>query len=71
MSASPLSGVSVGTTDAWFEWDVTAYIQARKTAGASLVSLGVKSGVVSDEGQMVFHSRTGTNKPVLVITSKP
>jgi hypothetical protein len=72
MSASPLSGVTVQpTTDAFYEWDVTAYVQQQVMAGASLVSLGVKSGVTSDEGQMTFNSKEGTNKPVLVIGSRP
>jgi hypothetical protein len=61
------------TTQAFYEWDVTAYIQAQKTAGASAVTLGVKSNVLSDEGQTTFNSKEGTtaaNRPVLIISSK-
>jgi hypothetical protein len=66
-----VTGTITETTGAWYEFDVTSYIQQRKTAGATLVSLGVKSGVLSDEGQSSFNARNATaNKPVLVITSK-
>jgi fibronectin type 3 domain-containing protein len=71
MSVSPLSTQTVGLTAAYVEWDVTAYVQARKTAGAAAISLGLKSGVLSDEGQNTFNSREGTNKPILVISSRP
>ena len=38
---------------------MTAYVQQQKTAGASAISLGVKSAVLSDEGQTTFNSREG------------
>ena len=72
MSPSPLATVTVGTAAAWHEWDVTAYVQQRRTAGATAVSLGVKSGVLSDPNSPTsFHSKEGANDPVLVITSRP
>ena len=71
MSATALATQTVATTAAYVEWDVTAYVQQQKTAGATAVSLGVKSGVLSDEGQTTFNSREGTNKPLLIISSRP
>jgi hypothetical protein len=71
MSASPLATQTVATTAAYVEWDVTAYVQQQRTAGATALTLGVKSAVLSDEGQTTFNSREGTNKPVLVISSRP
>jgi glucose/arabinose dehydrogenase len=70
-SPNPLSTQTVGTTATFTEWDVTAYVQQQRTAGATAVTLGVKSGVLSDEGPSTFHSREGTNKPLLIISSRP
>jgi len=71
MSATPLATQTVATTAAYVEWDVTSYVQQQKTAGASLISLGVKSAVLSDEGQTTFNSREGANKPLLIVNSRP
>ena len=71
MSASALATQTVATTAAYVEWDVTSYVQQQKTAGASLISLGVKSTVLSDEGQTTFNSREGANKPLLIVNSRP
>ena len=71
MSAMPLAGLTVTTTAAYVEFDVTGYVQAQKAAGVSAITLGVKSGLLSDDGPSVFHSREGTNKPVLMISSRP
>lgn len=65
------SNPTVGLTPGWIEWDVTSYIQQQKAAGAAAVSLGVKSALSSEEGQTTFNSREGTNKPVLIISSRP
>jgi fibronectin type 3 domain-containing protein len=72
MSVMALSTVNVATTAAYREWDVTSYIQQQKAAGATAISLGVKSAVSSTQGQTVFNSReNAANKPILVITSRP
>jgi unsaturated rhamnogalacturonyl hydrolase len=71
MGATALATQTVGLTAGWVEWDVTAYVQQQRTAGASLLSLGVKSAVTSDEGQTSFNSREGASKPILVISSRP
>lgn len=70
MGASALATQSVGTADTYVEWDLTAYVQAQRTAGAAAVSLGVRSAVSSDEGQTTFHSREGASKPLLVVSSR-
>jgi rhamnogalacturonyl hydrolase YesR len=71
LGSPALATQTVGTTAGWVEWDVTTYVQQQRTAGASLLGLGVKSGVVNDEGQTTFNAREGTNKPVLVVSSGP
>jgi hypothetical protein len=68
-TGASLAGVTVAITDAWQLWTLTAHIQGKKNTSATAVSLGVRSGVTSDEGQTTLNSREGTNKPVLVITT--
>jgi subtilisin family serine protease len=61
---------SVGLTAAYVEWDVTSYVQAQKTAGATAVSFEVKQDVATTESPSVFSSReAASNKPQLVVTT--
>jgi fibronectin type 3 domain-containing protein len=71
MGSPAVATQTVGLTAGYVEWDVTAYVQAQRTAGAAAVSLGVRSDVTSDNGQTTFNSKEGTNKPMLVISSRP
>jgi hypothetical protein len=61
----------VGTTAAWYEWDVTDYVRAEVNAGRSVVSFALKSTATTSY-QVSFNSReaTGTNAPRLVVTSQ-
>ena len=70
MDASAQATTTVGTTAAWYEWDLTAYVQAQKTAGATDVSFGIKSDPISNDSQTTFSSKEGANDPVLIIGSK-
>jgi hypothetical protein len=68
---SQLTTASVGTTAAWFEFDVTAYVQAQKTAGATKVTFAITQVTSSTETQTSFNSReNASNKPLLVISSR-
>ena len=61
----------MGTTAAWFEFDVTAYVQAQKTAGATKVTFAITQVTSSTETQTTFNAReSATNKPTLVISSR-
>jgi hypothetical protein len=63
---------SVGTSAATVEWDVTAYVQAQKAAGATAVSLELKQDVANNETPTTFNARTATtNPPALVVTTSP
>ena len=70
---SELATVNVDTTTGqYWEWDVTQYLQAQKTAGATAVSFAVKSNTQSDNGPIAFNSdEAASNKPQLVISSAP
>jgi fibronectin type 3 domain-containing protein len=66
LGAKQGSSVNVGTTAGYWEWDVTSYVQAQKTAGATSVSFAVQWDATSTNGQSVFTSKeSSTNKPQL------
>jgi hypothetical protein len=69
--ASPLSTTTVDAAGiankAWFEWDVTSHVQAARSAGASFVTLVLKSAA-QDEVRFVFDSaEAGGKQPQLLI----
>jgi hypothetical protein len=61
----------VGTTGAWYEWDVTDYVRAELSAGRSTVSFALKSTAATSY-QVTFNSReaAGTSAPRLVVTAQ-
>ncbi|HZG52198.1 MAG TPA: carboxypeptidase regulatory-like domain-containing protein, partial [Pyrinomonadaceae bacterium] len=61
----------VGTTAAWYEWDVTDYVRAELGAGRSAVSFALKSTAATSY-QVTFNSReaAGTNAPRLVVAAQ-
>jgi sugar lactone lactonase YvrE len=64
------SSMTVGTTAGYVEWDVGAYVQAQKAAGATAVSFEVKQDTANNEGPTTFNSRQATaNRPELVVTA--
>jgi Bacterial Ig domain/Carboxypeptidase regulatory-like domain/IPT/TIG domain/Beta-propeller repeat/Bacterial TSP3 repeat len=71
----PAAGSALATTTItnnvarWYEWDITAYIQAEKAAGRNTVSLVVKNTATSTP-YATFNSREGaSNQPQLQITT--
>ncbi|MBA2708500.1 MAG: DNRLRE domain-containing protein, partial [Gemmatimonadaceae bacterium] len=65
------ASATVTGTGAWYEWDVTSYLQAEKAAGRNLVSLQVWSNsYTTTDPQVQFNSdEAATNKPELTIQS--
>jgi hypothetical protein len=57
------------TTAAWYEWDLTSYLQAEKAAGRNVVTIVLKNNSNSTPYD-VFTSGEGTaaNRPQLVVT---
>lgn len=56
-----------GTTLRYYEWDLTSFINSRRAAGATSVSLLVKNLTVTNYNQVNFYSRERTtNRPQLV-----
>jgi predicted RecA/RadA family phage recombinase len=66
--AAPLASVNVsGTTDQWYEWDVTSYVLAQKAAGATAVTF-VLASTVTKETRARFSSDEAASKgPVMVV----
>jgi glucose/arabinose dehydrogenase len=61
------SAIIANTTQKYYEFDVTSYLQAQKAAGHSVVTLAVKAPVFSSNF-IAFNSReAGANRPQLVI----
>jgi hypothetical protein len=67
IGTTPLSSRAVlGTTGAWYEFDVTKYLNAQRAAGATRVSFLLRAHSQSDP-VVVFDSDEGTNRPGLVV----
>jgi len=66
------AGVTVGTTAQYWEWDVTAFVRAQRTAGLTSVSLALEMATAVNDGPDAFNSReAASNRPQLVVTSRP
>jgi hypothetical protein len=66
-----LSSLTVGTTAGFWDFDVTAYVQAQRTAGATKVSFAVTMLTSSTESPTSFNAReSATSKPLLVVSSR-
>ncbi|WP_343302720.1 PQQ-dependent sugar dehydrogenase [Chitinophaga niabensis] len=67
-SASPLATVTViNTAYAYYNFDVTAYVQAEKAAGRNKVSFALKSQVAHDPRIFWNSSEFGSNPPLLSV----
>jgi hypothetical protein len=62
------SSVTIGLTSQYYDFDVTAYLQAEKTLGHSAVSFMLKNDVQTGETQTTFNSKeAASNKPLLLV----
>lgn len=66
-SAVSASKIILNTTPQYYEWDLTAYLIAKKGAGATLISLNLQTtNVISN--QAVFNTKeNASNKPELSV----
>ena len=60
-----------GDVDQWHDWDVSAYVAAQKAAGATLVTLALKAGNVTDSKASFNSDEAASNQPQLVLTPSP
>ena len=70
----PVSGSAIGgvklitsTTGQWYEWDVTAYLQQQRLAGATAVSFALKSPNTSDPWAIFNSGENAMNGPQLLV----
>jgi unsaturated rhamnogalacturonyl hydrolase len=69
---SQLASQSVTTTAGWWEFDVTSYVAAQKTAGATKVTFAITMVTSSSETPTSFNAKeNASSKPLLVISSGP
>jgi Pectate lyase superfamily protein len=70
VGTSALSTLTVsGTSSRWYEWDLTAYVRAEKSAGATSVSLLVKAIGYSADFASFNSKEAGSGTPQLVVSS--
>jgi hypothetical protein len=62
------ASVVVGATAQYYEWDVTAHVQAQKLAGASAVSVAIQMEMATGNSPDGFNAKeAGANTPQLVV----
>src|SRR5690349_3051346 len=72
MGGTSMANVTVqGVSDAWYEFDVTSYLQQQKTAGATQVSFGLKNPHQSVPFVHFNAEEATSGDPELVLTSPP
>jgi glucose/arabinose dehydrogenase/PKD repeat protein len=57
-----------GTSRAWYEWDVTAYVRSERAAGRSAVAFALKGGAASGPYASFFSKEASSNRPQLLIS---
>jgi hypothetical protein len=55
------------TTARWYEWDVSAYLQAEKAAGRNTVTLVLKNLVNSSPFDSFRSREAASNRPELLL----
>lgn len=74
----PVSGTTsrgsitvAGTTDNWYELDLTNFIKAEQAAGRARVTLVLKNLSVTDAWPIFASDEAAANRPELVVTATP
>ena len=60
--------VNDSTTGRWYEWDLTAFLQAEKAAGRTAVTLVLKDDVATTQYATFRSRQASSNRPELRIT---
>jgi RHS repeat-associated protein len=67
-SAAALSSTAIsGTTDGWYEWDVTAYVTSERAAGRNVVSFAMSNPTADNSDMTTFSAREGSHAPRLLL----
>jgi hyaluronate lyase len=66
------SGVVIGSTAQYYQWDVTAYVSAQRMTGATQVSFALNMDAQISNSPDTFNSKeASSNRPQLVVVSSP
>jgi fibronectin type 3 domain-containing protein len=69
IGAAQGGNVTVGLTAQYWDWDVTSYVQAQRTAGARELDFAVQQPSSSGDGPAVFNAKeAAASRPYLMIT---
>jgi len=72
LGAQQGSGLVIGATAQYYQWDVTSFVRTQKTAGVSAASFAVKMDVEISNSPDAFNSKeASSNRPELVVISAP
>jgi hypothetical protein len=67
--ASALGSITVsGATAAWYELDLTAFLQAEKSAGRNLVTLVLRNPTASSAQSLFASDEAASGRPELVVS---
>lgn len=69
-SASALTSTSmIDLTNRWYEWNITSYVQAQKTAGATVIAVMFKNSTSTNSIMNFNSSENASNKAELSVTT--
>jgi endoglucanase len=67
--ATALAGRTVsGTTQAWYEWDATSYVQSERAAGRNVISIAFKASATTSFAFNANSSEATSNQAQMVVT---
>jgi hypothetical protein len=70
IAGGPLAGVAMvtsSTASRWYDWDLTAYLQAEKAAGRTSVTLVLKNDIATAPFATFRSRQAGSFRPELSI----
>jgi len=60
--------VTTSTTARWYEWDLTAFLQAEKAAGRTAVTIVLRNDVATSPHATFRSRQASSNRPELRVT---
>ncbi len=68
-TGAPLTTTTINsTTNAWYEWNITSYVQSELSAGRRIISIALKGTAVTSNDATFNSRQAASNKPEVSIT---
>src|SRR5207244_4012580 len=67
-AGAAITTVNVSTNAQYWEWDITSYVQAQKTGGATQISIQLQNDTGTPQSVTLNSREAPANKPQLVVT---